>query len=176
MNSEKILVALLGKTVGLKGFVQLHNKGDFPAQFKKGAIFIDEFGNELVVKDYNFANSTILFSDFEDVQIAKKLTNKAIYTTIEKTRQTCNLKKGEFFYFDVIGCEIYENNDCLGVVVDIEENGTNYLFYISTSEKFTSAGLEKNFYIPYIDVYVDKIDIESKKIYTKNALLILENS
>ena len=97
--SELVEVALLGKTVGLKGFVRLHNKGDFPNQFKKNAIFYDGDGNELVVKNYNSANDTISFYGFEDIDSAKTLTNKIIYTTKEETRKNCKLKKGEFFYF-----------------------------------------------------------------------------
>jgi len=174
--SELIEVALLGKTVGLKGFVKLHNRGDFPNQFKKDAIFCDKNGKELVVKSYNRANDTISFYGFEDMDSAKTLTNKTIYTTKDETRKNCKLKKGEFFYFDVIGCEIYENNQKLGEVEDIDEVGANHLFLIKTDENLIAKGLEKSFYIPYIDVYIEKVDVENKKIYTKNAILILENS
>ena len=174
--SELVEVALLGKTVGLKGFVRLHNRGDFPNQFKKNAILYDGDGKELVVKNHNSANDTIVFCGFEDVDSAKTLTNKTIYTTKEETRKNCKLKKGEFFYFDVIGCEIYENNQRLGEVEDIDEVGANHLLLIKTDGNLIAKGLEKSFYIPYIDVYVEKVDVENKKIYTKNAILILENS
>ena len=85
--SELVEVALLVKTVGLKGFVKLHNKGDFPNQFKKNAIFCDKDGKELVVKSYNHTNDTISFYGFEDIDSAKTLTNKIIYTTKEETRK-----------------------------------------------------------------------------------------
>ena len=174
--NDLVEVALLGKTVGLKGFVKLHNKGDFPNQFKKDSNFYDENGKSLVVKSFNSHNSTILFCDYENVEDAKTLTNKIIYSTIEQTRRNCKLKKDEFFYFDVIDCEIYENDVKLGKVESIEEIGATHLFLVKTDENFITKGLEKHFYIPYIDIYVKKIDIEDKKIYTENALLILENS
>lgn len=174
--SEFVEVALLGKTVGLKGFVRLHNRGDFPDQFKKNTVFYDMDGSKLIVKNYNYANDTIVFYGFEDVDSAKTLTNKIIYATKEETRKNCKLKKGEFFYFDVIGCEIYENNQRLGEVEDIDEVGANNLFLVKTDENLITKGLEKSFYIPYIDIYVEKVDVENKKIYTKNAILILENS
>jgi len=174
--SDFVEVALLGKTVGLKGFVRLHNRGDFPDQFKKNTVFYDMDGSKLIVKNYNCANDTIVFYGFEDVDSAKTLTNKIIYTTKEETRKNCKLKKGEFFYFDIIGCEIYENNQRLGEVEDIDEVGANHLFLVKTDENLITKGLEKSFYIPYIDIYVEKVDVENKKIYTKNAILILENS
>lgn len=176
MKSDLVEVGILGKSVGLKGFVRLHDKSDFPKQFKKDAKFIDKDGNELVVKSFNNANSSILFYDFEDVDLAKTLTNRTIYTTKELTRQTCKLKKDEFFYFDILGCKIYENDQNLGVVEDIEDGSANHLFYIKTDKELVQKGLAKNFYIPYINAYVEKIDIQNKIIYTKNAFLILENS
>ncbi|MFL1706059.1 ribosome maturation factor RimM [Campylobacter sp. MOP7] len=176
MKSDLVEVGILGKSVGLKGFVRLHDKSDFPKQFKKDAKFIDKDGNELVVKSFNNANSSILFYDFEDVDLAKTLTNRTIYTTKELTRQTCKLKKDEFFYFDILGCKIYENDQNLGVVEDIEDGSANHLFYVKTGEELVQKGLAKNFYIPYINAYIEKIDIQHKIIYTKNAFLILENS
>ncbi len=85
--SEFVEVALLGKTVGLKGFVRLHNRGDFPDQFKKNAVFYDTDGSKLVVKNYNHANDTIVFYGFEDIDSAKTLTNKTIYATKEENRK-----------------------------------------------------------------------------------------
>lgn len=176
MKSDLLEVALLGKSVGLKGFVKLYDKSDFPKQFKKDAKFIDKDGNELVVKSFNSANSSILFYDFEDVNLAKTLTNRTIYTTKEITRKTCKLKKDEFFYFDILGCQVCENEQILGVVEDIQDGGANNLFYLKTDQTLVKKGLADNFYIPYIDAYVEKIDIQNKIIYTRNALLILENS
>ena len=66
------------------------------------------------------------------IKTIKTLTNKTIYTTKEETRKNCKLKKGEFFYFDIIGCEIYENNQRLGEVKDIDTVGANHLFLIKT--------------------------------------------
>ena len=141
MKSDLVEVALLGKSVGLKGFVKLHDRSDFPKQFKKDAKFIDKYGNELIVKSFNSANSSILFYDFEDVDKAKTLVNKTIYTTQEDTRKTCKLKKDEFFYFDILDCEIFEDGQILGVVENIEDFTLNSMFYIKTDEKLIKQDL-----------------------------------
>ena len=39
MPDELLEVAKIGKTIGLKGALKLHDKSDFPKQFKKGANF-----------------------------------------------------------------------------------------------------------------------------------------
>ena len=49
MKSDLVEVCILGKTVGLKGALKLHNRSDFIEQYKKGAKFYDKFGNLLSV-------------------------------------------------------------------------------------------------------------------------------
>ena len=104
------------------------------------------------------------------------MVNKFLYQSIEATRKNCKLKKDEYFYFDIIGLEVVENGETLGIVVDILEVGANFLFEIKTDEKLVSQGFTKNFFVPYIDEYLDKISIQTKQIFTKNAKLILKES
>lgn len=97
MNSEFVEVAIIGRCVGLKGCVKLHNRGDFPEQFKKNAVFFDKDGNEFIIKSYDGSKETALFEGYEDIDSAKSLVNKILYTTKELTRKNCKLKEGEFF-------------------------------------------------------------------------------
>ncbi|EKY3401862.1 16S rRNA processing protein RimM, partial [Campylobacter jejuni] len=111
--SEKdfVQVAKLGKTVGLKGYVKLHNLSDFSSQFKKDAtFFIKNIKEMLKIKHYNASNSTVLFENYEDIEKAKELINLILFQSIEKSRQTCKLKKDEFFYFDILECEVFEED------------------------------------------------------------------
>ncbi|EAU00410.1 ribosome maturation factor RimM [Campylobacter curvus] len=176
MNSEFVEVAIIGRCVGLKGCVKLHNKGDFPEQFKKNAVFFDKDGNEFIIKSYDVSKETALFEGYEDIDLAKSLVNKILYTTKELTRKNCKLKEGEFFYFDVLGLNIVENGEILGVVKDIEDNLNNALLYVKTSDDLVSIGFAKNFYVPYIDRFVISVSLENKEILTKDAKSILENS
>lgn len=177
--SEKDLVqvAKLGKAVGLKGYMKLHNLSDFPKQFKKGTSFFCSKDKNLIIKHYNLNNSTILFENYENLDKAKELTNLILYQSIEKSRKTCKLKKDEFFYFDILECQIIDSKQRLGKVVDILEVSTSYLFEISTDEKLIKQGLAKSFFVPYNDKFIKKIDTEKKLIECKDeAFLILENS
>ncbi|MCV3427789.1 ribosome maturation factor RimM [Campylobacter sp. IFREMER_LSEM_CL1904] len=174
MKNDLVQVAKLGKSVGLKGYVKLHNLSDFFEQFKAGAKFFD--GNQKIytIKAFDKTRSLVLFEDFENLESAKKLTNITLFQSIKTTKETCKLKKDEYFYFDIIGCEIFENEQKLGIVEDILENGAGFLFCIKCDEKLQTK--VKNFYIPYVDKYIQKVDIENKKIFTQSALDILENS
>ncbi len=47
----------------------------------------------LKIKHYNANNSTVLFENYEDIEKAKELTNLILFQSIEKSRQTCKLKR-----------------------------------------------------------------------------------
>ena len=160
MPDDLLEVAKLGRTIGLKGAVKIFDRSDFPSQFKKGAKFYLRNGEILEILSFSGANST----------------NQILYRSKEDTRKFCKLQKGEFFYFDIIGLEIYEDGAVLGRVKDISQIGSGYLFEIETDESLISQALPKEFFIPYVDAYVKEISLSERKIFTQNARAILENS
>lgn len=172
-SSDFVLVARLGKTIGLNGFVKIHILSDFPNQFKPNSSYFDKNQNVLTIKQINRANQTIQIFGYESVDLAKALVNCELYDTKENTKKRFKLKKDEFFYFDIIGKEIIENNVKLGKVKDIVEISNQFLFEIDTDEDLIKNGFAKVFFIPYVDRYVLQID---DFIYTKDARDILENS
>ena len=177
MNSNDIFVAKLGKAVGLQGHLRLFIDSDFPEQFKKGATFKTNKKLELKVAEYNSSRELIKFENFNDVDSAKKLTNQELFATLEQTKESCKLKKNEFFWFDLISCDVYENNLLLGKVKDIQRYPLNDYLEIITNEGLVNKGLPKVFLIPHIfDKYVLDVNIENKKISVKDSLIILENS
>ena len=177
MNNDNIFVAKLGKAVGLQGHLRLFMDSDFPEQFKKGATFSTNRNLQLKVSEYNSSRELIKFENYEDVETAKKLTNQELYSTIEQTKEYCKLAKNEFFWFDLISCDIFENDLKLGKVKDIQRYPLNDYLEISTDIELIEKGLPKIFLIPHIfDKYILNIDIEKKVIKVINSLEILENS
>jgi len=176
LNSDIVEVATIGRCVGLKGYLKLHNKSDFPEQFKKGATFFDKNDDQLIIKDYSRQKELVLFEKFDDLGLAKTLVNKTIYTTKELTRKNCKLKKDEFFQFDIIGLKVVENGEILGIVEDIQDNFANSLLYIKTDEELIVVGKPKNFYIPYLERFIESVNLDSGEILVKGARDILENS
>lgn len=177
MSEELIQVAKIGKSVGLKGYVKLHNLSDFPEQFKKNTSFFLQNKEQIKIKDFNKQNNSVLFYNYENLDLAKTLTNNILYQSIEQTRKTCKLNKDEFFYFDIINCEVFIDDLNLGKVNDILDSSCNFLFEIKTSIELINKNYAKTFFIPYIDNYILNININEKKIFCKKeAFYILENS
>lgn len=175
--NDKIYVGKLGKAVGLDGSLKVYIESDFPQQFKKDAIFTTNKGLTLVVKSYNQNRDVIKFDTISTVDDAKKLINQQLYTTIEQTRKSCNLKENEFFWFDLMGCKIVDDSGLLlGEVKDIQRLPSSDYFEVETNKELQEKGLPKIFLIPYIELYVQKIDLSLKTIFTKGCFAILENS
>ncbi len=176
-TSNNIYVAKLGKAVGLQGHLRLFIDSDFPEQFKKGATFTTNRNLQLKVLEYIPTRDLIIFENYTDVEIAKKLTNQELYSTFEQTKEFCKLKKNEFFWFDLISCNVYENGLKLGVVKDIQRYPLNDYLELITDAELVIKGLPKTFLIPHIfSKYIENIDIEKKIINVSNSFEILENS
>jgi 16S rRNA processing protein RimM len=168
-------IAQIGRTVGLWGDLKLHLHTDFPEQFKQGSSFESSLGN-LTIKEVNLKRGTIRFVGYEDLESAKKLTNVKLYTTKEQTLTNCELKQGEHFWFEVIGCQLEEDGEVLGVVEEIQRMLTVDYLSIQTSPKLVQEGYAKQFLLPYIDRYILQCNVELQTITTKDAKEILEAS
>jgi len=175
MSQEQFYIAQIGRTIGLWGDLKLNLHTDFPEQFKVGATFKSDRG-DLTISDVNFKRGTIRFQGYESIDSAKKLTNAKMYSDLEKTKANCSLEEGQYFYFDIEGCTVVQGDLILGKVDDIQRMvDTDYLV-VKTDEALVEEGMSKSFLLPYIDRYILSADIEAKKIYTKDAIDILEAS
>ncbi len=174
---NKVYIAKLGKTVGLAGLLKVYIESDFPEQFKEGNSFVTSKKTTLIIENFNKKNQTVKFKNIDDIDMAKKLVNQQLFSTIEQTREECTLKEKEFFWFDVIGCEVIDDDSiCLGKVKEVQRYPSSDYLEIITDEKLVKDGLPNTFLIPYIDLYIQKVEIKKKIIYSNDCMAILENS
>ena len=172
---KKFFIAQVGKTHGLHGDLKLHLHTDFPEQFKVGYSFDSSVGR-LTISRINLNRGTISFRGYDNIDIAKKLTNAKLFASLDETKERCHLKEGEYFWFDLEGCRVIENNITLGIVKEVQRLAdVNYL-YIKTDKNLTNRGLANSFLIPNIDRYIISINIEDKIITVKDGIDILEAS
>lgn len=166
-----IEVGKLGRTIGVKGGLKLHIFSDFPEIFHQDIdFFLQREGllhDCLKVRIKSFENGIVSFFGFESLESAKSLKNARISVALEETRKFCLLKEGEAFWFDVIGCEILEEGECLGIVKEIERiAGLDYLIIDAHKRE---EKLPKTFMLPYISRYILQSSFEEKKIFTQGA-------
>ena len=175
MSNDSSLIAQIGRTIGLWGDLKFYIYTDFPEQFKVGSTFKSNRG-ELTIADINHARGTIRFRGYESVDAAKKLTNAKLFSNQEQTKENCHLDEGQYFWFDVIGCRVKQDDEVLGVVEEIQRMADTDYLSVKTDAALVEAGLSKHFLLPYIERYIIKVDTEEKIVYTKDAKDILEAS
>jgi 16S rRNA processing protein RimM len=172
---KKFFIAQLGKTHGLHGDLKLHLHTDFPEQFQVGNSF-DSSSGRLEISRINLNRGTIAFKGYDGVDYAKKLTNTKIYASLEETKERCKLNDGEHFWFDLEGCRVFEGDELLGKVTEIQRLADVDYLFIQTDKALVDRGMSKSFLVPKIDRYILSIDIENKTINTIDAKEILEAS
>ena len=175
--TDKIYVAKLGKAVGLKGHLRLFIDSDFPEQFKKGATFTTNKKLTLKISEYLASRDLVKFENYEDMDLAKKLTNQQLFASIEETKNNCQLDENEFFWFDIVNCKVYEDNKLLGIVKEMHRFPLDDYMEIVTAESLVKENLPKTFLVPFkFENYVIDVDVDNKVIKVKNSFEILENS
>ncbi|WP_226962112.1 ribosome maturation factor RimM [Sulfurimonas marina] len=176
MNKKLLHIATIGKTVGIKGDMKLHIQSDFPEQFVSGASFFINKNDKIVLSDVNLEKGLVKINNISNPEDAKKFTNAKLYTTYEDTRKNCHLEDGEYFWFDLEDCKVFEDGKLLGKVYEVQRlNITNYLV-VDTDESLVKEGRSKRFLIPFIEPFKKDVDIDNKKITVSGGIDILEAS
>lgn len=169
-------IATIGKTVGIKGDMKFHIKTDFPEQFVNGSSFLINKNERITLSEVDLDRLLVKVNAITNPEDAKKFTNAKLFTTREETRKNCHLDEGEYFWFDLEDCKVYENDKLLGTVREVERIAiTNYL-NITTNESLVKEGFAKNFLVPFTVPFKVNVDIEKKIIILNGAMDILEAS
>ena len=176
IQKDWVSVAKIGRCVGVKGQVLLHLLTDFPQSIKPSCSFFTDFC-DLQLESYDKNRFLAKFSNIDSKEEAQKLVNLILYTTQDSTRSLCVLKKDEFFWFDIIESKIFENNEFLGVVSEIERFGSEDYLVIKTAQNLVDRGFVRSFMIPYTKRYILEVkDTNPKEISVQFCKEILENS
>ncbi|WP_104683687.1 ribosome maturation factor RimM [Helicobacter felis] len=172
---DLVVIGRLGRAVGLLGGLKFALEGDFIETLAHGACVhlyrqgaFGQLPMSLHVARFEPKKNLIFFEEIQTLEKARELTNLVVAMTQEESLKRCTLQEGEFLYFQLLGLEIIEEGVSLGRVARIERlANTDYLFVQNP---------QKLFLIPYIPNYIQHTDLQAKRIYTRNARGLLEES
>ena len=174
---DTIYIAKIGKTVGLKGQLKLHIDSDFPEQFSKNSQFITNKKNILTIESFNSTNKVVKFKDIDSIEDAQKIINQQLFSTLEDTKNNCKLKENQYFWFDLVDCEIVEDDIVIGKIIEVQRYPQSDYFEIQTSKLLVEEeNKAKVFLLPYIEQYIKKVNIKNKTILVQGAIDILDAS
>lgn len=155
-----IEVGKIINTFGIKGELKIVSDFEYKNKiFSKGfPIYIGELKIKEIVSNHRIHKNydLTIFNGYTNINEVLKYKGNKIYVL----RDDLKLNKDEFLLNDLIGCEVYDNNEFLGVVIDYDNTSSNILLKIK--------GI-KTFYLPKVDAYIKKIDLVDKKIITENG-------
>lgn len=153
-------VGIITQTHGIRGEVKVFPTTDDPHRFKKLKEVILDTGKEKITLEIEnvkfFKNLVILkFKGIDNINDIERHKGKSLYVT---RANAVKLKKDEYFIADLIGIEVFDENDKhLGVLKNVIETGANDVYSIELEDK-------SELLLPAIKQCVLDIDIEDRKM------------
>ena len=140
-------VGKIVNTQGLQGEMRVLSVTDFAEErFKKG--------NTLALFDKKDQFDIIKFKGMYHINAIEKFRDFSLKVAEE---DLSDLEEGEFYYHEIIGLEVYENDVLLGTIKEILQPGANDVWVVKRKGK-------RDLLLPYIPPVVLGIDIEQGRV------------
>lgn len=154
-----IYIGKIVNTHGIKG--ELRIISDFYEKeliFKSGfKLYITPLYIEEEITSYrrhkNF--DQVILKNYSNINEVLKYVGSSVYIN----RDDLNFDDNEYLLQDLIGYDVYDEDNYLGKVKEITNNN-NILLKISGN---------KEFFIPFIDEFIENVDVVNKRIETING-------
>ncbi|MDM5232208.1 ribosome maturation factor RimM [Lysinibacillus pakistanensis] len=157
-------VGRIVNTHGIRGEVRVLSTTDFEeerfavgnrlAAFKKDDKKPTWVTIESIRRHKNFILLT--FEGMDNINMVEPFKEGLLKVTKDQMTDDL-LQENEFFFHEIIGCEIVsEEGEKIGVVSDILQTGANDVWVVK--------GAKKEHYIPYIEDIVKEINVDDKRI------------
>lgn len=168
---EYISVGKILNFHGIQGEAKIgfsKNQADFLAKLKTVFIKHQDKVVELEVKSIRF-NKSFALMKFEGINsIEDLIPYKGSVLFVEETFIRENLDEEEFLIDELIGLDVFDpENNKLGVVVGVSNNGTNDLISVKSKTKKISL-------VPFVKELVPVVEIKNKKIVVNNIEGLIE--
>lgn len=157
---EYFEIGLVSNTHGLKGELKIRPYTENAKRFEKiRKVLIKKSENnfeEYEVQSVRYQKDVVLLKlkGIDDIEVAEKLKTQSLFIPREDAKE---LDKNEFFIADLIGCDIYENEEKIGKLTDIFTAGAADVYVVKRSGK-------KDLLLPALESIIKSVDIENKKI------------
>lgn len=157
---ELLQVGVISSTHGVRGEVKVFPTTDDINRFKKLKQVILDTGREKMILEVQgvkfFKQFAILkFKGIDNINDIEKYKGKSLFVDRE---HAVKLKKDEYFIADMIGMDVYTEDDTFfGRLKDVIETGANDVYVISSEE-------HGEVLIPAIKQCILNVDIENGKM------------
>ena len=155
-------VGKIVNTQGLQGEMRVLSVTDFAEErFKKGNILAlfdkkDQFVMDVEIASHRKVKNfdIIKFKGMYHINDIEKFRD---FTLKVREEDLTDLEDGEFYYHEIIGLEVYENDVLLGTIKEILQPGANDVWVVKRKGK-------RDLLLPYIPPVVLGIDIVQGRV------------
>ena len=155
-------VGKIVNTQGLQGEMRVLSVTDFAEErFKKGnklALFDkkDQFVMDVEIASHRKVKNFDIIK-FKGMYHINEIEKFRDFTLKVREEDLTDLEDGEFYYHEIIGLEVYENDVLLGTIKEILQPGANDVWVVKRKGK-------RDLLLPYIPPVVLGIDIEQGRV------------
>ncbi len=157
---EFINVGKIVNTHGLKGELRIISNFRHKKQvFKKGMIlYVGKKKEEFTINTYRFHKiyDMVTFDGFNDINEVEYLKGLNVYINEDDLDLGSEIYSGKLIGFKVIN----EGNE-IGTITEIIDTPANEVIRVNS-----------DILIPYVDEFIEKIDIDKKEIYVKSGGIV----
>ena len=163
MSEEFIAIGKVVSTQGNKGEVNIFPLTDLANRFINLTTVLlrnNTSQTTLNIEKIKIKGNTVVlkFKDIENIKEAKMIVGS--FLEVER-KNAVKLPKDTYFIFEIIGLEVYtENNIFLGKVENVISTGSNDVYIVKGKNK-------KELFIPAIHEVVKNVNLEKKRINIK---------
>ena len=156
---EYFEIGLIANTHGLKGEMKVRPYTAYQKRFeelKRVLITIKGELKEYAIENVRYQKDVVLLKlkGVDDIDAAEKLKTHTISIPREDAKE---LEDDEHFIADLLGCEVFENDELIGVLEDIFTAGASDVYVIKRKNK-------KDLLLPALKSIIQKVDVASKRI------------
>jgi|SRR5699024_183180 len=156
-----LIIGKIINTHGIDGELKIIEQTDFPERFDVGStIYLIDSKKQAIpveIESYRQMNKfgLLKLKGYDDIATAETL--KGLELKIKK-EQVGKLAEGEYYYFEIIGCEVYATTgELIGKIDSVMSPGANDVWVVKNNQN-------KEYLIPFIPPVVKSVDIKNKRI------------
>ena len=154
-----LLVGKIITTHGIKGEVKVKVETDDDSRFNDGNTLYVGLSDENITEKITIDNARyqkdmilLSFNNITNINEVLKYVGMNLYVDIDEVRVD-----GEIYYDDLIDCTVFVDGKEIGKVIDVIEVPQGEILRIKLNSNKTKL-------VPYVDEFIEEVDIENKKI------------
>lgn len=154
---NKLYVGRVVGTHGIKGEIKISSDIEIDDKvFKIGNILYFDDASSFKINSVRIhkGNYLVLLEGFNNINDVLFLSKRRVYINRDDV-----LDENDYVLDDLIGFEVIFDGKTYGFIKDYERNSSYAIFLVEG---------DKTFYLPNVPEYVINIDLNNKKVYTKN--------